>query len=313
MAGSIHGTAETGGHIAAAVTIFIWGITFISTKLLLADFLPVEILFFRFVMGYMALWLVFPRPLKGTTKKQEIVFAFAGLSGICLYYLLENIALVYTLASNVGVIISVSPFFTALMVFLFIPGEEKPGRNFFAGFVVAIVGICFISLPNSPLRLNPLGDFLAFAATLAWAFYSVFTRKISAFGYHTIQTTRRVFAYGLLFMLPFLLLSDARLGLERFQNPLNLFNIIFLGLGASALCFVTWNYAVKVLGAVKSSVYIYMVPVITVLTAVIVLGESLSLLACVGIALTLVGLFISEKKHKNRESQNIPSVPDAAE
>lgn len=290
--------SDAGGHIAALVSILVWGTTFISTKLLLEDFLPIEILFFRFVMGYIALWLVFPRRLTGTNARQELQFALAGLSGICLYYLLENVALVYTLASNVGVIISVAPFFTALLVYIAIPGEEKPNRNFFFGFVVAMAGICLISLPNSPLRLNPLGDFLAFAATLAWAFYSVFTRKISAFGYNTIQTTRRIFAYGLLWMLPFLLFSDARLGLERFSDPINLFNIIFLGLGASALCFVTWNYAVKILGAVKSSVYIYMVPVITVLTAVIVLHESIHALAAAGIALTLLGLFISEKKIK---------------
>ena len=94
------------GHLAALFTILIWGTTFISTKILLEDFLPVEILFFRFVMGYLLLWPVCLRRMKGVTIRQEAVFALAGFCGICLYYLLENIALTYTLASNVGVMTS---------------------------------------------------------------------------------------------------------------------------------------------------------------------------------------------------------------
>ena len=108
------------GHLSALITILIWGTTFISTKVLLSDFQPVEILFFRFIIGLLALFLIYPRRLQGTTLRQEFTFATAGLCGICLYYLLENIALTYTMASNVGVIISVAPFFTAILSHLFL-------------------------------------------------------------------------------------------------------------------------------------------------------------------------------------------------
>lgn len=106
---------KAAGHLAALVTILIWGTTFISTKVLLVDFEPIEILFFRFVLGFLALLIVYPHRMKGTNKRQEAVFAAAGLCGVCLYYLLENIALTYTMASNVGVIISIAPFFTAML------------------------------------------------------------------------------------------------------------------------------------------------------------------------------------------------------
>ena len=87
---------NTLGHLSALLTIVIWGTTFISTKVLLVDFRPVEILFLRFVMGLIALWIACPHRLRGTSLKQEAVFATAGLCGVCLYYLLENIALTYT-------------------------------------------------------------------------------------------------------------------------------------------------------------------------------------------------------------------------
>jgi len=286
---------NTLGHLASLLTICIWGTTFVSTKILLVDFRPVEILFFRFVMGLIALLLVYPHRLRGTDRSQELTFAAAGLCGVCLYYLLENIALTYTMASNVGVIIAVSPFFTALMSHLLLK-EEKPKVNFFIGFAVAMAGICLISFNGSRLELNPAGDLLALLAAFTWAFYSVLTKKISGYGYHTILTTRRIFFYGILFMIPALFLFDFELGLERFADPGYLFNIIFLGLGASALCFVTWNYGVKVLGAVKTSIYLYMVPVITVVTSVLILHEKITALAAVGTILTLAGLFLSESR-----------------
>lgn len=285
---------HTAGHLSALLTIIIWG-TIISTKILLVDFQPVEILFFRFIMGLLALLAVYPHRLKGTTRRQELTFVAAGLCGICLYYLMENIALTYTLASNVGVIISVAPFFTAILSHL-VMKEEKLRANFFLGFVVAMAGIFLISFNGSKLELNPMGDLLALLAALIWACYSVLTKKISSFGYNTILTTRRVFFYGILFMIPALFLFDFKLELARFANPVYLLNIIYLGLGASALCFVTWNFAVKVLGAVKTSVYIYMVPVITVVTSVLILHEKITVLAGLGTLLTLAGLFLSESK-----------------
>lgn len=294
---------NTTGHLSALLTIIIWGTTFISTKVLLIDFQPVEILFFRFIMGLLALLVVYPHRLKKMTGKQELTFAAAGLCGICLYYLLENIALTYTMASNVGVIISVAPFFTAILTHLFIKGEEKLRVNFFLGFAVAMVGIFLISFNGSKLELNPMGDLLALLAALVWACYSVLTKKISSFGYNTILTTRRVFIYGILFMIPALFLFDFELEFTRFSNPVYLLNIVYLGLGASALCFVTWNFAVKVLGAVKTSIYIYMVPVITIVTSVLILKEPLTILSVIGTLLAIIGLFLSEYNGKRQSNE----------
>lgn len=297
----------TAGHLVSLLTITIWGTTFISTKILLVDFQPVEILFFRFIMGLIALFLVCPRRLTGTNCRQELIFAAAGLCGICLYYLLENIALTYTLASNVGIIVSVSPFFTAILSCIFLK-EEKPRGSFFIGFAFAMAGIILISFGGSALKLNPLGDLLSLLAALIWACYSVLTKKISGYGYHTLLTTRRIFCYGILFMLPSLFLFDFAPDFNRLTDPVRLFNIIYLGLGASALCFAAWNFAVKVLGAVKTSIYIYLVPVITVAASVLILHEKITAPAAVGIILTLSGLLLSEGRSLLRkEEKNEPS------
>ncbi len=290
----------TQGHLATIVTIIIWGTTFISTKVLLRNFQPIEILFIRFALGFLLLLIVCPNVLHIKEKKQEITFALAGLCGVCLYYLLENIALTYTLAANVGVIISVAPFFTALISHI-ASKEERLSVNFFVGFFVAMTGIICISFSGQEsVEINPLGDVLAFAAAFVWAFYSVLTKKISQYGYGIIQSTRRVFAYGLIFMIPAFAVFGFDVQLRQFCDPTVIFNMLYLGAGASALCFVTWNFAVKNLGAVKTSIYIYMVPVITVATSAVVLHEKITVMSTVGTILTLIGLFVSEHKGKTK-------------
>ena len=289
------------GHGAAFVTILIWGTTFISTKVLLRVFSPIEILFIRFLIGYLALWLAFPHRLQVKEKRQELYFVAAGLCGVTLYYLFENIALTYTLASNVGVIISAAPFFTVICSCLFLH-EKRPGKRFFVGFLIAMAGIGLISFgSDASLQLNPLGDILALVAAVIWAVYSTITKKISEFGYGTIQTTRRTFFYGLLFMIPVLFAMNFQVSPEMFYDRTMVLNLLFLGLGAWAICFVTWNFAVKVLGAVKTTVYIYMVPVITTVTSVLILHERISWPVVCGIVLTLTGLFLSE----NRKQEDV--------
>lgn len=285
------------GHILAAMTVFVWGTTFVSTKVLLKSFNPLEILFLRFVLGCLALYVIHPKRMYIKDKKHHIYFMLAGLCGITLYFLFENIALLYTTAANVGVIVAVSPLLTALFSKLFFK-EERISFTFIAGFAFAMSGICLISFSQTSLSISPFGDLLAFLAGCIWALYSILCKKISTFGYEAIQSTRISFVYGIIFMLPALHFFPVSFDIELLSQPVNLFNLLFLGLVASALCFVTWNMALKILGTIKTSAYIYAVPIVTILTAAIVLQEQITLTIAFGTLLTLVGLLLSEGRFK---------------
>lgn len=282
------------GHAAALFTILNWGTTFIATKVLLQAFTPVEILVFRFVLGVLALYIACPRILRVKDRRQELTFAAAGLTGACLYYLMENIALSYTTAANVGVIVSAAPLFTALVVWL--AGEEsRPSGWFFLGFVTAMAGISLISFQSlSDVSLDWRGDLLALGASAVWGVYSLLVKRIGAFGYSILQTTRRTFLYGLAFMIPASCLMGFRLDLERFADPVHTGMFLYLGIGACALCFVTWGFAVGILGAVKTSVYIYLSPVITLICSALILHERMTAASLGGAALTLGGLVLSQ-------------------
>ncbi|MBR0591616.1 DMT family transporter [Bacillus sp. FSL W8-0920] len=295
------------GHLAAMFTIFLWGSTFISTKILLTAFSPTEILFFRFFIGYLALMMIYPVTMKVQRKKHELMFALAGLCGVVLYYFLENVALTYTFASNAGVISSVVPFFSFLLAY-FLLKDEPLHRRFFIGFFIAMTGIVLISFNGmTTFQLNPIGDALALTATIVWAFYSILSKIINQYGYHIIQVTRRVFFYGLLWMLPLIWHFKIRIDWERLTNPSFAFHLLFLGLFASAICFLTWSFSVKTLGVVKASVYIYGVPIITMVISMIVLHERLTLMSVLGTALILGGLLLSDKKGTKRKKEK-PSM-----
>lgn len=282
-------------HALALVTIFIWGTTFISTKMLLSDFSPTEILFFRFLLAYAALWLAKPQKIPFRNLREEFLFAGAGLCGVALYFTLQNTSLIYTLASNVGVLVSVAPFFTAIFSWLILKTEPLR-KSFFIGFGFSIAGIILISFNgNFLLKLNPLGDILAISSAAVWAVYSVLMKQISLYNYPVVLCTRKIFFYGILLMIPVLPFFGFHWDPARFAVPSNLFHMLFLGLGASALCFVTWNYALSVLGAVRTSVYIYVNPVVTVVTSAIILHEPITGVAIVGVLLILTGLSLSER------------------
>ena len=290
--------ASVFGHLLALFTVIVWGVTFVCTKVLLADFHPVEILFLRFAVAFCVLYLARPGRLPGMTPRRHATVAAAGLTGICLYYLLENIALDHTMASNVAVILTATPLFTALVARFVFRSGEKLGVQFYLGFLVAMTGICLISFNGSRLSLNPAGDLLAVAAGLVWAFYACLTSIMGHWGCSSIQITRATFGWGLLFMLPFMAFFGVGGDPARLLRPVNLGNLLFLGLVASAMCFTTWNMAVRALGTVRASLYIYLVPVITVAVSVVVLDEPLTLLSALGTVLTLAGLFLSQNDRR---------------
>ncbi len=296
------------GHGLAAGTVLVWGTTFIATKLLLADFMPIEIALIRFVLAFLFLNIIMPKRLHVREKGREKYFVLAGITGITLYFMTENVALLYTTAANVGVIISTVPFFTAIVSRWFF-GGNKLTKNFLLGFLVAMLGIMAISYNGvAELALNPMGDLLTLAAASTWAFYSNFVNKISQWGLPMIQVTRRIFFYGILFLIPFAFFMPVTWEWNRFTNGMYIGNFIFLGILASGIGFVTWNQGVKILGTVKSSIYLYMSPVITIIVSAIVLQEPMTIVTILGTGLTILGLIISgkgEREENEGEKQSI--------
>lgn len=193
-----------------------------------------------------------------------------------------------------------APFFVAVMVSIFFK-NEKPQSNFYIGFLIAIVGVILISMNGQrSLHLNPLGDFLAFLAMISWGMYSALAKKISEWNYPMIAVTRRIYFYGILFLIPVALWEGASWDMAYIREPEIVLNFLFLGFGASAMGFFVWNLSTKWIGALKTSVYIYLSPVITVILSMVILGEKLTMPSIIGAAFILTGLLVSQKQNCHR-------------
>lgn len=306
----MHKKQQIVGHLIALFTVFIWGTTFVSTKVLLEEFTPVEVLFTRFAIGLLVLYMMNHKKMKLKDRKHEWYFIGAGITGITLYFLFENIALTYSTASNIGILLACVPFMTGILSYFIM--KEPLNRAFFIGFVFTIIGIYIINFNGQVvLKLNPLGDFLAIIAGFIWALYCIFLRKIEQYEYDTIQTTRRIFAWGILFMIPVLILMGYDPKLEIMTKPVYLANFLYLGIGACAVCFVTWNIALKMLGVVKTSMYLYLNPVITIIASAIILNERITWIAILGTIFILLGLIISQqgaqgsKKEMQKKNEDV--------
>lgn len=295
-------------YILAAFCILVWGVSFICTKYLLRTFSSLEILILRFVTGYIAFCIISPKPLKTSGIKEELLFMGAGLCGITIYQFVENIAIYFTAANNVSIIVSTCPMFTAIIAAIFLH-EKTITKNFVLGFVIAMTGIVLVTLNgSSEFSLSPKGDLLALGSAICWGFYSLFVSKINSLGHGNFASTRRIFFWALIFMIPLavygLVFGGKSTSINfcpaentaRWSDWKNILNLVILGVFASSLAFVAWNKTCKALGTVKTTAAIYMVCVVTIIFSFIFLGEKISLAGLLGTFLTILGLFISEKK-----------------
>lgn len=291
-------------HFIALFTVGVWGITFVSTKVLLVSFSPLWILLLRFILGFLALAALRPRILRLQKRRHELLFAAAGLTGIAAYYLLENVALVFTTATAVGVIVAASTLFTALIA---AASGDRSALNlrFLLGFALAMTGLGAVGFSSADAQATRtilegadlFGDLLALLAALVWALYSTLVKRIADLGYETIASTKRTFLWGLAFIAPATLAAGGPIPAPAvFLDGANAANLLFLGIVASAACFATWGAAVKHLGATVSTTYIYLVPAITAVSSIAILGEPLTAGVIAGVILTIAGLILSQKR-----------------
>ena len=236
-----------------------------------------------------------------------------GVFGVTLYFLAENTALVYTLVSNVGILVSVAPFLTALLMWAVY--KDRPSGMFLLGFLVAICGVVLVSFNGMHgFDLDFIGAALAIAAAAVWAVYSVVMRKIndSEHSVDMILVTRRIFFWALVSMIPLLFIYGFDLNIDSFRTPSTLITLILLAVGGSSVCYVTWNSAMKVLGEVRASAYIYAVPALNLVFAAFILHETITSEALVGITLITVGLLLSERR-KRPVTLQVPQVVEVGQ
>lgn len=278
----------------ALFTAAMWGLTFVSTKVLISNGLsPLWIFILRFIIAYLFIISIAHKRRWADSLKDELWMVLLGMTGGSVYFIFENTALKHTFASNVSLIICSTPVLTLLLCsFIF---RQKIKATAIVGALMALIGVAIIILNGSMnFGLSPLGDMLTFIAALLWAIYCVLIEKMST-RYSNLFITRKVFFYGFATALIFSLFEPLPSipPIEAF--PVILINLAFLGIIASFACYLFWNKAVDILGPERTANYIYFQPIITITASATILQEPITVWLLLGTAIIITGVYLSSK------------------
>lgn len=296
-------TPEIKVYAAAIFTVAVWAETFISSKILLTNgLMPADIFFFRFLLAYCCIWFISPKKLFSDSLKDELKLALLGITGGSLYFLTENTALKFSTATNVSILLQGTPIITAILLAIFYKDERMSGRQV-AGSAIAFIGMVLVVLNGQfILHLNPKGDALALCASLTWGFYSLTIRSFKD-KYDTRFVTRKVFFYGLVTILPYFFVSPLKLDWQILSRPSVWGNLLYLGLVASMLCFVLWNWVLTKLGTVRATNLLYGQCFFVMLIAHLVLGERITWMAVVGAVILILGMVTASWRESRADSR----------
>ena len=302
-------------HLLAVITVAIWGTTFVWTKLLLQSGLsPAQIFLTRFTIAYLLLtaWMLVrqgtgifsyhpqkgaaaPRIFRSQSWRDELRMLGLGVLGGSLYFMTENVALLHTTATNTSLIVCSCPLFATLLVRLVYRSSHIHVVQLM-GSLLAFVGMVIVVLNGRfVLHLSPVGDALAFTACMCWAVYSLLMKSMSD-KYSAAFITRKVFFYGVLTILPYYAVVPGLPSPQVLTLPVVLANLLFLGCLASMVCFLTWNWCISKLGAVKATNWVYFNPISTMIFASWVLGEKITPYFLAGAACILIGMYTADRK-----------------
>lgn len=286
-------------HLVAFATVAIWGCTFVSTKVLMLNGLsPAQIFTLRFLIAYVMMLAVYHSRLWADSWRDEFKMMLLGISGGSLYFLSENEAMNFTSTTNTSLIVCSCPLFATLLVRLVYRSTTRISMMQLGGSLLAFAGMVIVVLNGRfVLHLSPLGDALAFTACLSWSVYSLFMKWVSA-KYGAAFITRKVFFYGVLTILPYYIFYPTLPTAAVLTKPVVVGNLAFLGCLASMICFLTWNWCISKLGAVKATNWVYFNPITTMIFASWVLGEKITPYFLAGATCILLGMFVADRSTK---------------
>ena len=283
-------------HLVAFLTVAIWGTTFVSTKVLMINGLsPAQIFTLRFTMAYVLMFCFNHRRLFADSWRDEGLMVLLGITGGSLYFLSENEAMNYTTATNTSLIVCSCPLFATLLVLL-VYRSSRIHIMQLTGSLLAFMGMIIVVLNGRfVLHLSPVGDALAFTACICWAFYSLLMKTMTD-KYSAAFITRKVFFYGVLTIIPYYILVPGVPSMAVLTQPVVVGNLLFLGCLASMICFLTWNWCISKLGAVKATNWVYFNPITTMIFASWVLGEKITIYFLIGAVCILTGMYMADRK-----------------
>jgi drug/metabolite transporter (DMT)-like permease len=279
----------------AVFAVVIWGASFIATKVVLRDISPVTIVWLRFLMGVVILGIAVGvrKQFLLLHKNEWLYFALLGFLGITFHQWLQSNALQTSEASTTAWIVSTTPVFMALLGWIVL--KEKLGWIKIAGILLAFVGVLLV-VYDGDIRAISLrsfgkpGDILILISAINWTVFSVLSRR----GLKQYPATLMMFYVMFIGWLFTSILFFATQNVAEIRNLTvnGWIGITFLGVFCSGLAYIAWYDALQALTTAQTGVFLYIEPLVAVVVALLVLGESITAASLLGGAIIILGVWL---------------------
>jgi drug/metabolite transporter (DMT)-like permease len=278
-------------------TIF-WAGAFIAGKLSTPYIPPFTLTFLRFFFAVLILYFIMKArgvKLPRLSTKDIPVFMFTGIIGMFGYHVLFFTALKSTTAINSSIIGASNPIITAILSYLFLKDKMSYKRVF--GIILSFTGV-ILTLTNANLSVlktfsfNP-GDLLMLIAVFFWASYSVYSKKVID-RYSPIILTFYSFLFCIIFLIPFVIYEKPWVLIPTIPSSAYL-SVLYMSVFPSVIGYLVQQMAIKAIGPGKTSIFINLVPVFSIILSVIILKETLIPIKLLTTFLIIVGVYICQR------------------
>ena len=286
----------------AILATLIWSGNFIIARALNGKIPPFSLSFYRWLIASL---IVLPFAIKQFSSQWKLVkrswpyFLCASLFGIALFNSLVYIAAHFTSAINLALIgTTSSPIMAIILARIFL--KEKIGWMKMAGMILCSLGVLFLLLKGNFQNLLSLhfstGDLWSLLAAFSFAVYNTLVKKKPA-GVSAVNFLFVVFSLGTLLLFPFYLWELNHYPAVVLSGEL-IFSVLYVGIGASVICFFIWNIAISKLGAGRTALFGNLIPVFSSIEAAIILHEDFTWVHIASMAIIFAGLLLANLRHK---------------
>ena len=283
-------------YTALILAMVIWGASFVALKVSFRYFHPLFVVFMRqFLASIVFIPLVWKHFRK--IRKQDLKWLILmALFEPCIYYIFEAKALTLTSASQAGMITALLPLLVAIPSALFL--KERISKRTLIGFSLAIIGVVFLSLSGKATEESPnpvFGNFLEFMAMVAAAGYTVILKKLSSRYSPFFLTAVQAFMGTIFFAPVLLLIPESR---EMILTTQSILVVAFLGIVVTIGAYGFYNFGTSRIPASQSAAFVNLIPIITLILSMVLLGERLTPLQYAAGALVIFGVIFSQDRTK---------------
>lgn len=278
----------------------LWGGNFVIGRAVAGDIPPVTFAVIRWCLAF-AIFLPIAYPLlKKEWPKIKAHFGIVvllALTGVAGFTALVYKGLYFTTSINASLMNSSTPIMIYLLSFLFL--KERLTKYQVVGTIISLIGVLFIICNGDLHTLLQFtfnkGDLLVLVAVLCWAFYSLLIRLYAGKlpGYSTFLVSILI---GIVILTPFMVLELMTTSITIDWSPTTIGAIVYVGIFASIVAFLSWNIGVVRLGANKASIYLNFIPLFAAIFAILFLDEQLIIAQVIGGIAVVAGVLLSNKK-----------------